>query len=191
MKPPQGGTSLAQTYSMALVMPQRGRGTCLQRRHAAIRMDRMRRLTSGRTRACAAAAVVALAAWAAPAGAGTVGHFKTPSHNVVCEYAAGNQAFLVCSIKSGLKPAPPRTDCHGEGDYTDHIVELHPTGRALEPSCAGDPGPLVFEHSARVLSYGSTWRNNDFRCDSAVKGLTCRNRSGHGFFLSRAHSHRF
>jgi hypothetical protein len=38
-----------------------------------------------------------------------------------------------------------------------------------------------------VLGYGKTWSGGGLRCTSAFKGLTCRNKSGHGFFLSRAH----
>jgi len=38
---------------------------------------------------------------------------------------------------------------------------------------------------ARVLDYGTTWSGGGVRCTSAATGLTCRNRSGHGFFLSR------
>lgn len=36
------------------------------------------------------------------------------------------------------------------------------------------------------LGYGSTWRYRGFRCRSERRGVTCRNLSGHGFFLSRA-----
>ena len=39
---------------------------------------------------------------------------------------------------------------------------------------------------ARVLAYGMTWSGGGgLRCRSAETGLTCRNASGHGFFLSR------
>jgi Family of unknown function (DUF6636) len=37
----------------------------------------------------------------------------------------------------------------------------------------------------RVLGYGTTWSGGGLRCTSAVNGLICRNKSGHGFFLSR------
>jgi hypothetical protein len=139
---------------------------------------------------------VGLAAGAASAaGRSTVGFFQTPSHNIVCMYlfggAAGSDEPAVdCGIKSGLKPPPRRITCTA-GDPTSNFVDLGVTGRAVEPSCAGDPGPLVGEAGARVLAYGTTWRHGAVSCSSAVTGLTCRNRSGHGFFLSRAHSRRF
>lgn len=123
----------------------------------------------------------------------TITYFKTPSHNIVCMYAAGlagTQPGIDCAIKSGLKPRPPKTKCR-EGDPTDLFVFIARTGRAHEPSCAGDPGPLVGEKTARVLRYGHTFRRGGLRCKSEVKGLTCRNKSHHGFFLSRDHSRRF
>src|SRR5436305_14216304 len=86
-----------------------------------------------------------------PADASGGGFFKTPSDNIVCQYGgSGARAFLVCAIKSGLRPPPPRVHCDG-GDPTDHIIALGTTGRATEASCAGDPGPLLGERSATVL----------------------------------------
>jgi hypothetical protein len=38
---------------------------------------------------------------------------------------------------------------------------------------------------ARVLRYGQRWQGGAFSCMSRRTGLTCRNRSRHGFFLSR------
>ena len=127
----------------------------------------------------------------APAGALTSGYFKTPSGNMVCLHYVGAkdypQAIVVCGIKSGLKPAPPRLPCK-EGGYAGDRVELFVTGRAHAPTCAGDPGPFLgLTVGARVLGYGKTWSGGGIRCTSAATGLTCRNKSGHGFFLSRAH----
>ena len=140
-------------------------------------------------------AAVAAALTVSPAHARRVSivYFKTPSNNIVCMFAgglAGTKPFVVCAIKSGLKPPPPKVRCR-EGDPTDQFVDLEQTGKATEPSCAGDPGPLVGEKQARVLKYGHTFKRKGLRCRSAVKGLTCRNKSGHGFFLSRGHSRRF
>ena len=35
------------------------------------------------------------------------------------------------------------------------------------------------------LPYGRTWRHGAFSCASRVTGVTCRNRAGHGLFVSR------
>ena len=122
----------------------------------------------------------------APAPEATYAAFKTPSRNIVCVHDA---SAVGCSIKSGLvpRPAPRRPGCMVSND-----VFLRATGRATTgPSICpgedeGDAGALAMEPVARVLAYGQTWRGtNGLRCDSATTGLTCRNRDGHGFFLSR------
>jgi hypothetical protein len=35
------------------------------------------------------------------------------------------------------------------------------------------------------LPYGSRWSQGPFTCWSRLDGVTCRNRSGHGLFISR------
>jgi hypothetical protein len=122
-------------------------------------------------------------------GAATYGTFKTPSGNIVCGHSiAPPGTSIECGIKSGLKPPPARIKCTA-GDPNDKRVSLRATGRAVPVRCAGDPGPLLpnIAAKARVLAYGKTWRSGGISCTSRVTGLTCTNRSGHGFFLSRAH----
>ncbi len=123
-----------------------------------------------------------------PAAVMTTGFFKTPSGNIVCFHSPGPKdmprAFLGCGIKSGLVPAPPRRPCT-DGGYAGDRVELLGTGPVRVPSCAGDPGALVGAGDARVLAYGKTWSGGGIHCTSATTGLTCRNESGRGFFLSR------
>jgi hypothetical protein len=45
--------------------------------------------------------------------------------------------------------------------------------------------------SAPVLDYGHTWARGGYKCVSRTSGLTCTNRDGHGWFLSRASSRIF
>ena len=122
------------------------------------------------------AAGAALTAGAAAAPDAAFETFRTPSKNIACGYSAGAPAFLRCDILSGLKPEPRRS-C--ELDWTG--ASMRPTGRATA-SCAGD---TVYDPRSRILAYGQTWRRGGFRCTSRTTGLTCTNRSGHGFFLSR------
>ena len=116
------------------------------------------------------------------------GAFKTPSGNIVCGYsiAPDGTASTECGIKSGLKPPPRPIHCDA-GDPNDKRVSLRDTGRAAPVLCAGDPGPLLpqIDAAAKVLAYGKTVRFGGISCGSTTTGLTCRNRSGHGFFLSR------
>ena len=128
-------------------------------------------------------ALVALAL-AAPAQ-GFVTQFRTPSSNIGCIFSADpglGGTYLRCDILSGLKPKPRRA-C--QLDLTGY--ELGPRGRATIV-CAGD---TAVNRHARALRYGSKWSRGGFTCASKKAGLRCRNRSGHGFVLSRAHSYRF
>jgi len=124
----------------------------------------------------------------------TYGAFKTPSRNIVCGWsivgARPAQASIECGIKSGLKPPPPRVHCLA-GDPNDKRVSLTAAGRAAPVTCAGDPGPFLVEAKAKVLGYGQSWSAGGIRCTSAASGLTCKNRAGHGFFLSRQRWRRF
>jgi hypothetical protein len=131
------------------------------------------------------ALVVVLAlALAAPAQA-LVRQFRTPSTNIGCIFSSepgGGGPYLRCDIRSGLKPKPTRS-C--TGDWTGYEVNM--TGRA-RTVCAGD---TVVNTRAKVLPYGSKWSRGGFTCTSRRTGLRCRNRSAHGFVLSRMHSYRF
>ena len=114
------------------------------------------------------------------------GVFKTPSGNIVCGWsiAPSGDVSMECGIKSGLKPPPRPVHCDA-GDPNDKRLSLRETGRATPVTCAGDPGPFLVEAKATVLVYGRTWARGGISCASEAAGLTCRNRDGHGFFLSR------
>ena len=134
------------------------------------------------------AALVVLGSATALGSPPKYGSFKTPSRNIVCGWGIDQhaRASMECGIKSGLKPPPARIHCEA-GDPNDKRIGLTDTGRARPVLCAGDPGPLLpqIEARARVLSYGTQARIGRITCSSAVTGLTCRNSSGHGFFMSR------
>jgi hypothetical protein len=124
-----------------------------------------------------AALTVALLAGSASADGATF--FRTPSGNIGCVYDARGGGTLRCDIRSGLKPSPAKPKgC--TVDWGDSLTLLR-QGRA-RITCHGD---TVFQQGARVLRYGTTWRRQGFRCTSRTSGLTCRNPSGKGFFLSR------
>ena len=115
-------------------------------------------------------------------------HFETPSGNILCAYSVGQSNSIVgCVIRSGWNPPLPR---RGPGCSRSYFVDLLTTGRVRPGGsvCKGedDPeGPYIGIENAWVLSYGRTWSGVGIRCTSAATGLTCRNQSGHGFFLSR------
>jgi hypothetical protein len=128
--------------------------------------------------------------------AAAAGVFVTPSRNIVCEwrldYPVGHgrhETYIACGIHSGLRPPPPKRRCD-DPVYTPYFITLAETGRADASPCWGDPGPFLSERRGRVLRYGSSWTGPGMRCTSEFRGLTCRNRQGHGFFLSRQRWHR-
>ena len=110
--------------------------------------------------------------------------FQTPSHNIGCLYQTSPPA-LRCDIRSGLKP-PPSKPKGCTVDWTGGY-QVGATGRA-QKVCAGD---TVLSPNARIVRYGTTWRGGPFTCKSNSSGLRCKNRSRHGFFLSRQDSYRF
>ena len=122
------------------------------------------------------------------AGKYTYGFFETPSGNILCGYAHDKaQANIGCVVKSGLRPQPPP---RRPGCSPAITVALQATGRAFttDGECPGEDAPetpYVGSGSAKVLAYGATWSGGGLRCTSDAVGLTCRNTSGHGFFLSR------
>jgi hypothetical protein len=119
----------------------------------------------------------------------TPGFFKTPSGNILCSFAYDTRKSDVgCVIKSGFKP--PLAGRHA-GCKSALVITLSKTGRPRPYAswCPGDDyeveTPYVGDAIAKTLPYGKTWRGGGITCTSSAQGLTCRNRSGRGFFLSR------
>lgn len=131
--------------------------------------------------------MVACASLAGSARASSVISFRTPSGNIGCVYASGlgSPPNLRCDIGSRIRPKPHKP--HGcRLDWGDSY-EMGASGH-VGLTCHGDTAILP---KSRVLHYGSRWAHAGFTCTSRAKGLSCRNRAGHGFFLSRQHSYRF
>lgn len=138
------------------------------------------------------AAIVAVAIGAAVAATAQAGpdrvkavRFQTPSKNIGCLYwpAEGRRAgYLRCDILSGIRPQP-RGTC--ELDWTGYSMQ---GPGAARPTCAGD---TVYARQARILRYGTTWKQGDFVCRSRRTGLRCTNAAGRGFVLARARSFAF
>jgi hypothetical protein len=132
--------------------------------------------------------LVAATLWAGAGGADARSSafvsFRTPSKNIYCLYDSSS-AQLRCDIQSGLHPVPPRPrTCHFDWGGS---VNMRRSG----PAHVGCVSDSVHMPNARVLRYGTTWRRGGFRCTSRTTGLTCRNASGHGWFLSRQRSRFF
>ena len=143
----------------------------------------MRRIAFALALTAAAIAPVADGARSADAS----GFFKTPSGKIVCQWVTGGSpsALVQCGVSSGLKPPIPKSGAACKHlDYVGNRVSLSVTGQVELVPCAGDAGPFADPAHTVFLHYGKTWNAPGLGCKAAASGLTCRNRDGHGFFLS-------
>jgi len=112
--------------------------------------------------------------------------FKTPSGNIHCRLQAlQNEGratpALRCDILNVQGPLPAKPpNCDGKWGQAFSIVQ---DARRAETMCTID---TVTDDLMQTLPYGSMWQQAGFNCVSRPSGLTCTNRSGHGFGLSRA-----
>lgn len=149
-------------------------------------------------RAVCLAVVVLAAVLAQGAGARTdaSGYFKTPSGKIVCGWVTGGSpsATVFCGETPTLHPPIPKSAdpaaCRNL-DYEGNRVTLSVTGRTQLIPCSGDAGPFGDPAAAVFLHYGKTWSAPGLKCTEATSGLTCKNRSGHGFFISLKSWHTF
>jgi hypothetical protein len=103
--------------------------------------------------------------------------FNTPSGNIACNAGpllSGGGSALSCVLFSASG---------ARGQKTWYMRQRGRAGVALVQGNAGTDFPR--------LRYGKTWKYRGFKCSSRMTGLTCRNSSGHGFFLSRGKQRRF
>jgi hypothetical protein len=138
-----------------------------------------------RTMLVLALVVAAAVAAGSAASADSFGFFKTPSGKIVCQWGTDTGGSIVCGVSTGLHPPIPKTGAVCQHlDYVGNRVALQATGRVQLIACTGDAGPFGDPAHTVYLHYGKTWKVPGLSCSEAVKGLTCRNRDGHGFFLS-------
>jgi hypothetical protein len=144
------------------------------------------RLAYPRMRVGVLLAVLALAASAAAAKTPLPG-IRTPSGNISCFYVPGSPPVLHCQIKQASYVKKLVAYCGQPKIGVDWGgFSLGPTAKG-GITCTGgvlySPGTqrLVFV----TLPYGKTWSRGVFTCTSRTTGLTCRNRAGHGLFISR------
>ena len=102
------------------------------------------------------------------------GGFMTPSGNIACNIGRlgpGTKGPLAigCAVYS-------KTDKRGIATWW-----MRTAGPAQSGYIQANPAT-----DYPKLAYGRSYAWHGIRCSSAATGLTCRNQSGHGFFLSRA-----
>jgi uncharacterized protein DUF6636 len=135
-------------------------------------------------------ALVAALAAARTAGAAKLPlpGIRTPSGNIECLVVAGGPELLLCAIRRSSYADALQARCmRPDGSGVDwHGFALRPTGRG-EINCTGG---ILYDNGRyrpvyATLRYGSSWHRGGFACSSRVTGLTCRNATHHGIFLSR------
>jgi hypothetical protein len=131
------------------------------------------------------AAVFGAVAAGASSSASGFGFFKTPSGKIVCQWATGGSpsASVECGVPAGRKIPKSGPACQ-HLDYVGNRISLSVAGRVQLVPCAGDAGPYADPAHTVYLHYGKTWSAPGLTCTEATKGLTCRNRDGHGFSIS-------
>ena len=129
-----------------------------------------------------------LAASAAQAAKTPLPGFHSPSGNIKCFYVPGPTSVLRCQIRQASYARRLTAYCGSPPIGVDWAgFELTPT-RKGGVTCSGG---VLYSPERQVpvfvnQPYGTTWRHGAFRCASARTGVTCRNRTGHGLFISRA-----
>ena len=98
--------------------------------------------------------------------------FLTPSANIACNAGhpvGSTRALLACTVFSAASPKKGQK-----------VWAMYATGRVSVGYILGNAAT-----DYPRLAYGRSWTWRGFHCSSQTTGLSCGNRSGHGFFLSR------
>jgi hypothetical protein len=131
-----------------------------------------------------AVAIAAVAASSATAGRNVLPGFRSPSGNIRCFVVTD----LYCSISRADYATRLQARCmRPDGSGVDwHGFTLGASAKGRVHCTSNPPYDLGKQRpSYRYLAYGKTFQRGSFTCKSRVTGITCRNRNGHGLFISR------
>jgi hypothetical protein len=103
--------------------------------------------------------------------------FKSPTGNIFCMIFEGT---LRCDLLQNDAKLPPHPkDCDLDWGNAFGVGQQN---QKAERVCAGDS---VANPRYPVLNYGKSISKEGFTCRSERTGMTCKNKFGRGFFLSR------
>lgn len=127
-------------------------------------------------------AILILATSTASASAFSMKTFKTPSGTSICGFFSLDTGakYLRCDVYRATN-SPPKRPKSCQFDY-GFSFGIKPRGRAYR-NCVSDA--IADPSKTRALAYGSSISHFGITCRSRASGLTCTNRSGHGFMLRR------
>lgn len=113
--------------------------------------------------------------------------FQSPSANIYCQIQDSSmppetpRLYLRCDVRQlGTLPPPKPSDCEWDWGAAFSVPQNDPHSQRM---CYSDS---VIDERLPVLSYGAMWRAQGFTCKSETTGVTCANRFGRGFRLSRS-----
>lgn len=108
--------------------------------------------------------------------------FETPSENIQCSVGQERgYSDLFCTIieRQGPPAAPRPAGCTLDWGHSFAMRDRGPVQMICQTISRN-------KDAYDRAEYGVTGTFGGFTCHSSTKGLDCRNRDGHGFFLSRA-----
>jgi hypothetical protein len=138
------------------------------------------------------AAVAALAAVPTVSAAGRAAAlqplpgFRSPSGNIRCLYVPGRPRMVLCEIDRSRYSGALQARCMSGAGLDWHGFTLGARGKGTFVCTGGILYDPARTPNYATLAYGTSWRQGGFTCTSRVTGVTCRNRTGHGLFVSRA-----
>ena len=105
--------------------------------------------------------------------------FRSPSGNIRCFVA---HKALYCEIDKANYRQKLQASC----DLDWHGFQLNAANRARSYCTSNAAYNMGTERPNNAkLAYGKSFRHGVFTCLSRTTGVTCRNRTGHGLFVSR------
>ncbi len=106
--------------------------------------------------------------------------FMTPSGNIYCNGQVSGGGVVECTIvsRSGEFALPKPASCAG---VWGHEFTLEGSGSTMM-KCGEAPEGVDYSD---IANYGASADFGDITCTSERAGLTCSNKTGRGFFLSR------
>jgi hypothetical protein len=105
-------------------------------------------------------------------------YFQVPSGNINCGTIGSDGLDCEIGTNTAKLPAKPK-DCNLEWGSRFRMLSRGKAQRACYIDTLGtDP-------KRQVLGNGKTWRGQGFTCISKPTGLTCKNKDGRGWSLSK------
>lgn len=132
----------------------------------------------------ALAVAITVASATGALGVSDIAQMTTPTRNIGCIGLKFDGKYtLRCDIRSHTFTSPKQPRACQE-DYGDSF-SLAATGEARW-TCHGDTAlPPPNGRGFTAVAYGQAWTWGPFTCWVRLTGITCRNRSAKGFFLSK------